>query len=143
MLYVDTSAIVKLYLKEKYSLDASDWLKKNNAAIPLTLFHELEFINAINLKKFRAEITTDETHLIMTRFAEHKSQGIFYHPQISWADTFKTAVDLSKKYTNKTGSRGLDILHVASALSIKAGKFFTFDKRQSELASRAGMELWP
>ena len=141
MLYVDTSVIVKLYVKEKYSLDASNWLKKNNEAIPLTVFHELEFNNAINLKEFRAEITTDEIRLIMARFADHESKGVFYRPQISWADTFKHAVDLSKEHTGKTGSRSLDILHVASALSIKADRFLTLDKRQSELASLTGIKM--
>jgi predicted nucleic acid-binding protein len=139
VLYVDTSVMVKLYVKEEHSLDASNWLKENNEAIPLTIFHELEFNNAINLKEFRGEIKTDETRLIMARFAEHESKGIYYRPQISWADTFKYAVDLSKKHTSKTGSRALDILHVASALSIKADTFFTFDGKQSGLVSLAGM----
>ena len=139
MLYVDTSVIVKLYVKEKHSLDASNWLKENNEAIPLTVFHELEFNNAINLKEFRGEIARDKTRLIMARFAEHESKGIYYRPQISWADTFKYAVDLSRKHSRKTGSRALDILHVASALSIKADRFFTFDERQSKLVSLAGI----
>ena len=141
MLYIDTSVIVKLYIKEKHSLYISNWLKENNEAIPLTIFHELEFNNAINLKKFRAEITTNELRLIMAKFAEHESKGIFYRPQISWTDTFKYAVDLSRKHTNKTGSRALDILHVASALSIKADRFLTFDERQSRLAALSGIKI--
>jgi predicted nucleic acid-binding protein len=139
MLYVDTSVIVKLYVKEKHSLDASNWLKENNEAIPLTVFHELEFNNAINLKEFRGEITRDKTHLITARFADHESKGIYYRPQISWADTFKYAVDLSRKHSRKTGSRALDILHVASALSMKADRFLTLDERQSRLVSLAGI----
>ena len=141
MLYIDTSVIVKLYIKEKHSLYISNWLKENNEAIPLTIFHELEFNNAINLKKFRAEITTNELRLIMAKFAEHESKGIFYRPQISWTDTFKYAVDLSRKHTSKTGSRSLDILHVASALSIKADRFLTFDERQSRLAALSGIKI--
>ncbi|TET87334.1 MAG: PIN domain-containing protein [Desulfobacteraceae bacterium] len=141
MIYVDTSVIVKLYIKEKYSLNASNWLKENNEAIPITTFHELEFNNAIKLKEFRTEITTDQTHLVMARFAEHESKGIFYRPQIDWTDVFKYAVDLSKNHTAKTGSRILDILHVASALSIKADGFLTFDDRQSKLAYLAGLKI--
>jgi predicted nucleic acid-binding protein len=139
MLYVDTSVIVKLYVKEKHSLDASNWLKENNEAIPLTVFHELEFNNAINLKEFRGEITRDKTRLITARFADHESKGIYYRPQISWADTFKYAVDLSRRHSRKTGSRALDILHVASALSMKADRFLTLDERQSRLVSLAGI----
>ncbi|MDL1978889.1 MAG: type II toxin-antitoxin system VapC family toxin [Deltaproteobacteria bacterium] len=141
MLYVDTSVIVKLYIKEEHSLDVSNWLKENNEAIPLTTFHELEFNNAINLKKFRTEITTDEIRFIMAKFAEHESKGVFYRPQTSWSDTFKYAVDLSRKHTSTTGSRTLDILHVASALSIKADRFLTFDARQSKLAALSGIRI--
>jgi hypothetical protein len=37
----------------------------------------------------------------------------------------------------------LDILHVAIALELRAGIFFTFDRRQSRLARRAGMIVRP
>jgi len=77
----------------------------------------------------------------MARFAEHESKGVFYRPQISWADSFKYAVDLSRKHSSKTGSRALDILHVASALSIKADRFLSFEERQSTLASLAGIRI--
>jgi hypothetical protein len=50
VIYIDTSIIVKLYIKEELSFEASHWVKKNNEAIPLTGIHELEFINAIYLK---------------------------------------------------------------------------------------------
>jgi predicted nucleic acid-binding protein len=88
VIYVDTSVIVKLYFKEEYSRDASNYLKENNEAIPLTSFHELELINAINLKQFRAEITTDETRLIISRFEEHEISGIYYRPQLDWSAIF-------------------------------------------------------
>jgi predicted nucleic acid-binding protein len=72
---------------------------------------------------------------------EHERKGVYYRPQLNWTDTFKYAVDLSKNHTGTTGSRTLDILHVASALSIKAERFLTFDDRQSELASLIGLKI--
>ncbi|MBW2544091.1 MAG: type II toxin-antitoxin system VapC family toxin [Deltaproteobacteria bacterium] len=141
MLYVDTSIIVKLYVKEEHSLDASNRIIENNEAIPLTGLHDLEFTNAINLKLFRKEITEDEANCIISRFHEHESKGVYYRPQLSWAEAFRYAVDLSGNHTGNTGSRSLDILHVASALSIKADRFFTIDTRQSKLASLAGLKV--
>lgn len=141
MLYLDTSVIVKLYIKEEHSLDISNWLKENNEAIPLTNFHDLEFNNAINQKQFRSEITGAEARLILSRFYDHEVKGIFYRPQLDWTDIFECAIHLSKRYTGSTGSRSLDILHVASALSIKADRFLTFDDRQSRLASLAGLKI--
>jgi predicted nucleic acid-binding protein len=138
---VDTSVIVKLYIKEDYSRDISNWLKENNEALPLTSFHELELINAVHLKQLRTEITLGETHLILSRFEEHEKSGIYYRPQLDWSAIFIHALDLSTKHTASSGSRSLDILHVASALSINADRFLTLDDRQTRLAALAGLKI--
>ncbi|MGD9322868.1 MAG: type II toxin-antitoxin system VapC family toxin [Desulfobacterales bacterium] len=141
MVYVDTSVIVKLYIKEEYSQELSSWLKENDEAIPLTSFHELELINAIHLKQFRTEITLEKTRLIMKRFEEHEKSGIYYRPQLDWSDIFIHAIDLSKNHSSSIGSRALDILHVASALSINTDRFLTLDDKQTRLAALAGLKI--
>ncbi len=141
MLYVDTSVIVKLYIKEEYSLEVSQWIRRNNEAIPLTRFHELEFTNAIYLKQFRTEMTNEQVLFVLSKFDEHQRRGVYYRPQINWTDTINFALDLSESHTKTTGSRSFDILHVASALAIKANRFLTLDKRQSALAGLAGLTI--
>ena len=141
MVYVDTSIIVKLYIKEKYSRDASAWLKANNEAIPLTSLHELEFINAVHLKLFRNETTPQTIRQIKATFEGHEKRGIYYRPPTDWSAVFIQAIQLSKKHSASLGSRALDILHVASALSIQADRFLTLDDRQSKLAAHAGLEI--
>ncbi len=133
--------MVKLYIKEEYSLEASHWIRRNNEAIPLTRFHELEFTNAIYLKQFRTEMTNEQALLVLSKFDEHQRRGVYYRPQINWTDTMNFALDLSQSHTKTTGSRSLDILHVASALAIKANRFLTLDKRQSALAGSAGLTI--
>jgi predicted nucleic acid-binding protein len=39
----------------------------------------------------------------------------------------------------RLGNRTLDTLHVASALELKAERFWTFDDRQAKLARAAGL----
>ncbi len=46
-----------------------------------------------------------------------------------------------KKHSENIGSRSLDILHVAFALSIKADRFLTHDERQAKLAALAGLKI--
>ena len=140
MVYVDTSVIVKLYIKETYSQEASAWISANNEAIPKTIFHELEFSNAIRLKQFRNEMSNREAGIVFQRFNKHEKESIFYRPQINWSDAFTRSLELSKNHTKTTGSRSLDIIHVASALSMGADRFFTFDEKQSQLASAAGLQ---
>jgi predicted nucleic acid-binding protein len=56
-----------------------------------------------------------------------------------------TAYELSQRIafrqTAATGVRTLDILHVASALLLRAEKFWTFDARQAKLAEAEGLLL--
>jgi predicted nucleic acid-binding protein len=101
----------------------------------------LELINAFHLKEFRTEITPDETSLIMSRFEKHETDGVFYRPHLDWSAIYSHATDLSKKHTASIGSRSLDILHVASALSIEADRFLTLDSRQTNLAALAGLRI--
>ncbi|MBT8339729.1 MAG: type II toxin-antitoxin system VapC family toxin [Desulfatitalea sp.] len=141
MLYVDTSALVALYVKEANSESASDLIRSNNEAIPKTMLHELEFTNAIQLKRFRHEMTEDEAGTIFKRFNAHEMAGVYFRPQIDWPDVFSHTLTLSSRHTMATGSRSLDILHVALAQIIEADRFFTFDGKQSELARAAGLNV--
>ncbi len=140
MVYLDTSVIVKMYIKELYSRETSDWIRANNEAIPKTIFHELEFTNAIRLKQFRNEMGNKEAGIIFQQFSQHEKERIFYRPQINWSDAFARSLELSKTHTRTLGSRSLDVVHVASALTMGANRFFTFDEKQSQLASAAGLQ---
>ncbi len=141
MIYIDTSIIVKLYFKEKYSRKAAAWLKKNNQAAALTRFHELEFINAIQLKIFRGEIAEDEAELVISKLEEHERKGVYYRPQLEWPTVLNIAMELSKNHSHRLGSRSLDIMHVASAIFLKADRFLSLDRRQFQIAHAAGLKL--
>ncbi len=141
MIYIDTSIIVKLYIKEELSFEASNWVKKNNEAIPLTGIHELEFTNAIYLKQFRSEIADEQVQFVLSKFHTHQKEGVYYRPMLDWADAIAFAVNLAQTHTKNIGSKSLDILHVASALAIKANRFLTLDVRQEGLAEAAGLKI--
>lgn len=56
-------------------------------------------------------------------------------------DIFEKASDLARIHVAQTGTRTLDTLHVAAALELKAGRFWTFDDRQAKLAKAVGLKL--
>ncbi len=141
MRYVDTSVIVKLYIKEELSLEVSNWIITSNEAIPLTAFHELELKNAIYLKQFRREITEDQVQMVLLKFDDHQKRGVYYPSPLNWTNTMNMAIDLAQNHTKNTAVRSLDIIHVASALAIKADRFLTLDNRQAKLAASAGLSL--
>jgi len=55
-------------------------------------------------------------------------------------NAFELCADLARRYGPKLGTRTLDSLHVASALELKAGQFWTFDERQAKLAKAVGLK---
>lgn len=84
-------------------------------------------------------MTDEQVLLVLSKFDEHQRRGVYYRPQLNWTDTINFAVDLAQNHTKTAASRSLDILHVASALAIKANRFLTLDERQSTLADLAGL----
>lgn len=62
---------------------------------------------------------------------------------VEWADVHSRAEDLSKRHTTAGGHRSLDVLHVATALHLKAREFLTFDANQRKLAAAEGLKVKP
>ncbi len=140
MVYLDTSVLVKLYIREQHSRKVSQWVRRQSHAIALTSLHTLEFINAISLKEYRNELSTADRTLIKGRFDQHERAGVYYHPPIDWVDVMHRAHSLSHSHTGKIGSRSLDIVHVALALSMGMEQFLSLDERQNTLARLAGLQ---
>jgi predicted nucleic acid-binding protein len=60
-----------------------------------------------------------------------------------WAAVHAEAERLSAGYTAEGGHRSMDILHVATALSMGAREFLSFDGNQTGLASAEGLTVKP
>jgi len=57
-------------------------------------------------------------------------------------EVFTRASQLASKWTARLGTRGLDILHVAAAITLRTDTFHTFDDRQQKLAKAAGLVVF-
>ena len=62
-------------------------------------------------------------------------------PVEDWAEVYSIAEELSTQYTAEIGHRSFDVLHVATALYLKASLFMTLDVRQKELAKAVGLKV--
>jgi predicted nucleic acid-binding protein len=60
-----------------------------------------------------------------------------------WPDVLSRAELLSRRHTRTGGHRGLDILHIATALHLEATELLTFDKKQRRLARAASLKVRP
>jgi hypothetical protein len=63
--------------------------------------------------------------------------------RLKWPVAFRRAARLSELHSATTGTRSLDILHVAAAKSLRAVEFISFDGRQRALASAIGFKVAP
>jgi predicted nucleic acid-binding protein len=140
-IYVDPSALLKLYLKEPESRVMAGWRKKIGDPLLVTHHGRVELTNGIALAAYRG-IITDKIHdAAMAALDDDFAQGRYRQGDVLWRATLKRAGELSRKHTRSIGCRSLDILHVASALELEFKQFSTFDVRQQQLARAAGLRI--
>lgn len=58
-----------------------------------------------------------------------------------WRRTLDLSAELSQRHTAKLGTRTLDVLHVAAALTLDMIHFVSYDARQAKLAKAAGLRV--
>ncbi|HUI41563.1 MAG TPA: type II toxin-antitoxin system VapC family toxin [Terriglobia bacterium] len=137
--YPDTSFLVSLYVSDVHTPKAELVMHRVRPILVLTLFHQLELTNALQLLVFRGLISAAQASAAQRRFEENLA---VLGPLRSLPnEVFSQAVDLAKRHTARSGTRSLDILHVAAALSLDAEVFLTFDLRQRRLAKAAGLRI--
>lgn len=140
MIYLDTSALVKLYVLEDGSEFVQSSVSAQDEPLPVWELQEAELANALNLKAFRKEWSEDDAKLQIERFRDRMRRGFYFSPQIDRVEWMRTFHRLSGE-TPRTGCRTMDILHVACAMQLPSCRFLTFDTRQSALARLAGLDL--
>lgn len=139
--YLDSSALIKLYVAEPGSDRVAEYARSLDHAIPFSHLHELELKNGLHLKVFRREAPAKRVMECARLIDEDYGSGVLSRPELNWFDVFRRAGILAITHTSVIGCRSLDLLHVASALILEVRRFLTFDDRQAELARAAGMDV--
>lgn len=106
----------------------------------ITPFGELELVNAVHLRLFRKEMRPSEARAANAAFRADLRAGVFAMRAVP-AVAFTHAIRLATRWTAELGSRSLDIVHVASAVALRAEAFHTFDDRQRKLARAAKLKV--
>lgn len=139
--YLDTSFLASLYVLDRHSARAARLLPP--AAIPLlTPLVELELENAIQLRVFRRELTAAQARAAQTAFQQDLTDEVYAVQAVPPA-AYHKAKQLARKYSATLGTRSLDILHFAAAVTLGADTLFTFDENQRKLAGSEGLRCIP
>jgi predicted nucleic acid-binding protein len=139
--YYDTGVLLPLYIEEVFSKAVTKIVEERAEPIPINLFHEVEFENAVRLKVFRRELTASKLNEILAARDEDIRGGRLIRRPVNWPLVYEEARRLSEASTVKTGCRTLDVLHIAIAVKWGCEWFATADERQLKAARMAGLKL--
>ncbi len=135
----DTSFLFSLYGNDMHTPRAVAWMKSQRGVLTLTLLNEFELGNALRFSEFRKGIAPGEAALFWAQFEADRASGRIQIRICNLADVVDEAKRLSATHTLAGGHRGFDILHVATALIVKAKRLLTFDENQKKLAEAEGI----
>jgi predicted nucleic acid-binding protein len=138
--YADTSFLVSLYVLDTNSERAATHIQQAKLPILLTALGELELTNAISLRLFRRELTPSKVKAARAMFQKDIADGVLLAKPLTMSN-FEKAMRMARRRTPQLGTRTLDILHVASALELRAEMFYTFDYNQAQLAKAEGLAV--
>jgi predicted nucleic acid-binding protein len=136
--YADTSFLVSLYLTDVHSPEA-EHLMAFGPVVWLTPLHVAEWTHAIEQHVFRRGLSRSEGDRYHERFQQHRQSGLWVEVPLP-ESAFEVCAQLARRHGARLGLRTLDTLHVASALELKAERFWTFDERQKRLARTVGLK---
>ena len=139
--YVDTGFLCSLYTPDAHTRRAVTYMRRQTLALPFTWLHQLELRNALRLRVFRREITVVQREASLNMVLADLAAGVLAVVAPALTDIAAEAERLSALYSEKLGTRSLDILHVASALVLGSTSFVTFDRRQAALARASGFKV--
>jgi predicted nucleic acid-binding protein len=139
--YVDPSALSRLYLHEEGSRAMAAWRGKTPGALPVTHHGRTEIVNALCRAAFLGHLDRSTLAESLQDLSTDFAEGRLRQADLLWRGALERASELSQKYTPELGTRSLDVLHVACALELKLRRFLTFDTRQQQLAKRTGLRV--
>ncbi|HWY56522.1 MAG TPA: type II toxin-antitoxin system VapC family toxin [Terriglobales bacterium] len=139
-IYADTSFLVSLYSPDANSLAAARTMQASRGDRFVSVFGELEVMNAMGLRVFRKEISAIQAQSSLNDFEKDLRAGVFQLKPLP-EQVFERARQLPRQTTPKLGTRTADLLHVATALELSADYLYTFDQQQRKLAQSVRLKL--
>ena len=138
--YADSSFLASCYVVDTHTPQARVSLARIHAPLVFTALHALEVRNAFQLGVFRGLISIAEAAAAWANLQTDLRTGRLVRTIVKWPVAFRVAARLSERHSMTVGTRSLDILHVASARTLRAAEFLSFDARQLGLAAAIGLK---
>ena len=141
--YADSSFLVSCYVVDANTPEAKAWLSRMGVPLPFTALHALEVRNAFKLGVFRGFFPAADAAAAWANLEKDLRGGRLVKAAVKWPVVLRIAVSLSERHSAVTGTRSLDLLHVAAAKTLRAAELVSFDTRQRTLAAAVGLRTSP
>jgi predicted nucleic acid-binding protein len=143
--YPDTSFLCALYRLQANSAEAAAYFASMPGPLEVTTLLLYEFRQAVRfqIRLHRHDFSkgyprAEGTKMLADLKADLVSGGVITIPA-PWQQIHLAAERLSELYTDASGHRSMDILHVATAIELGVNEFLTFDGNQKKLAEAEGL----
>lgn len=138
--YVDSSALVPVYVPERFSKAARS-VVRTAGQVPFNALHQLEVPNAFEQLVGRDAMTRDQCRAVQTQLRDDIENQRLTPVSLDLDRVFAEAAELSRLYTAKFLARSLDLLHVAAAHVTLCNTFVSADDRQLSAAKASGLTI--
>jgi predicted nucleic acid-binding protein len=144
--YADTSFLASLYITgDAHNALATRILEGWQTAprLPLTPFGMIELLNVLSRLQFKGKMHAAEALVSETLVRQDLATGVLETMPLRAYEWMRAAQDIARNITPLTGTRTLDVLHLAIARLNGAKTILSFDKNQRLAAKAAGFALLP
>ena len=142
MIYFDTSALISLFIKRKYSHAISEFIRNQNEPIHIWSFGLVEYHSGLKQLLRMGDITESQRQTAIIKLEVEINLGrIFVEKDLDVNSIHELAILLIDKPAFK--ERALDTIHVASAMKLRSSCFVSSDYKQQDLARREKLIVAP
>jgi len=123
-----------MYLHDERSARFCAWRRRITGSLPITRFAWAELVNSFSLAVHHGLIEAEAADAARTDLEADIEHGGLTLVDTLWRRTLDLTRELSRRHSARIGTRTLDVLHVASAITLEATHLVTYDVRQTALA---------
>ena len=149
--YADANVLVRLYLNLPGSDEIAAQLRsaegQRDWPLPITDLLRFEIVNGIQRMVFESRhggqwrVTAETAACALSDFEDDFGDRLFlHHSPLVLREIESEVLSLANRYTAKEGFRTYDVMHVASALTLRCKRFLSFDAKAARLAKWVGLE---
>ena len=89
----------------------------------------------------KGDLVSGDAKRLIRRLEMEVRLGYWPHQEFSWTDAIRRACQLAEQHGPTLSIRGMDLFHVAIALTLRAPFFLSFDTDQIALAQAVGLDV--